>query len=500
MATKPTKAQVAQTKANVTGDSANVAKNVIEATVNAGTPAAQAMAADMFEAGVVDDAGTSDDGVQLYSVDPGRISELGDFVMRYDPQYNPFVSTMLNRIFATTVNTLEFEDPFHAKFNKGFMEYGDTVEEAWIDLPRTQRYSPRVAESEVFKRERPDVHAAFHTLNAQLFWKTTLENSTLRQAFVSANAFGDFVSRQIRTLTVGRNYVTWNLYKYTIGRAILNGWVKPYQIDALPTNEGTSRAFLAVLQQENLNFDQPSREYNLAGVVNRAPIEEQAFIQTNSNFAQVNVQGLAALFNQQFADYRTSDRLALTSFADMDWDALDEVFTNPETGEVDGNYARFTADEQGYLKTVGGVLLDRRWFQMWDNLDDADSIWNPQGRYWNYFQHTWRIISFSPFYNAEVFLTQGGTVSGVTLSPTAVTLAPGARQAFSATVAGTGVASQAVDWSMSGATDPQTALVDGILTLGSMETGTGSGTKTITVTATSRADSSKSGSATVTVA
>ena len=219
------------------------------------------------------------------------------------------------------------------------------------------------------------------------------------------------------------------------------------------------------------------------------------FIQTNAQHATVNVQALAALFNEEYANYRTG-RLALDEFSNVDWDRMETIMTNPDTGEVDPGYAKWTSTQTGYLDNLAGVLMSRRWFQVWDNLEDSGSIYNPQGLYWNYVHHMWRTVSFSPFQQAVAFMTNPGTATTVTVSPNALTLAPGGRGAFTAAVTGaSGVVSQDVDWSLTGATDPNTSIVDGVLVLGPKEAGT---TNSVTVTATARGTET-SGTATVTV-
>lgn len=111
----------------------------------------------------------------------------------------------------------------------------------------------------------------------------------------------------------------------------------------------------------------------------------------------------------------------------------------------------------------------------------------------------WEIANPINAYNADIenpfpfsVYGKGGTVSTVTVKPATATVAKGAKQTFSASVAGTGIVSDAVTWTQSGA--KSSISEDGVLTVASNETGS-----SITVTATSKQDSSKTGTATVTV-
>lgn len=112
----------------------------------------------------------------------------------------------------------------------------------------------------------------------------------------------------------------------------------------------------------------------------------------------------------------------------------------------------------------------------------------------------WEIANPINAYNADIenpfpFSVYGkaGTVSTVTVTPATATVAKGAKKAFTAKVEGEGIVSGDVEWSQTGGTK-STISADGVLSVGSAETGT-----SITVTAKSKQNSSITGTATVTV-
>lgn len=501
MATKPSsdkiKGAADLTNPKVTGTT-DLGEKVMSAIINDESPQAQAMAAQMADAGVVtlNQQASRAAGRALYDYDPGRITDIGNYVMSYDKSNNPFLLTMLNRIFSTIVETLQFNNPW-ARFKMGYVEYGDTMEESYIDPADVFRFDPEGAQDTVFKREMPKVHTAFHRMNCQIFHKTTVQQQGLKQAFLTPAAWGDFISKQLQTLIVAGEYDEWNIMKYMVGNAVLKGWIKPVSIDALPSDQETSQDFLAQLNTDIDNFQLPSYDRNLAGVLASTHASQLAFIQTNAQFEQINVKALATLFNEQYAAY-SANRAAIDSFTNLDWDRLTTVFTNPATGEVDGNFAKWTSTEEGYLATLGGILLDERWFHIWDNLEDSGAIYNPQGLYWNYTHHMWRTFSFSPFHQAIAYVANPVTPTTVTLSPSAVTLSAGDSQTFTAKVAGAsgGIVDQAVSWSLTGAASKNTTIIDGTLFLGPDETGASG---SLTVKATSVAAPTVSGTAAVTI-
>ena len=56
------------------------------------------------------------------------------------------------------------------------------------------------------------------------------------------------------------------------------------------------------------------------------------------------------------------------------------------------------------MADVVAVLIDEDWFQVYDNLNKFTEKYVASGLYWNYFYHTWKTVSSSPFHNAVVFV------------------------------------------------------------------------------------------------
>ena len=135
--------------------------------------------------------------------------------------------------------------------------------------------------------------------------------------------------------------------------------------------------------------------------------------------------------------------------------------------------------------------------RIYDNFVNFTEQYNGQGLYWQYWYHTWKTFSASPFHNALLFTTEQGSVTQVDVSPTSAEVAKGATLQLKATVRSSGFADKEVAWSVPGATSPtETTYVDpnGLLHVGADETA-----KTLTVTATSVYTGGVSGSATITV-
>ena len=135
---------------------------------------------------------------------------------------------------------------------------------------------------------------------------------------------------------------------------------------------------------------------------------------------------------------------------------------------------------------------------IFDNMFNFTEQYNGEGLYWNYWYHTWKTFSVSPFVNATVFVPGAPSITSVTVSPEEATVMPGQSILMSATVVTANFASKAVIWTATvdgEEVDGVTISRLGVLTIGPDVDG---GTE-ITVTATSVLDSTKTDTATVTV-
>ena len=146
------------------------------------------------------------------------------------------------------------------------------------------------------------------------------------------------------------------------------------------------------------------------------------------------------------------------------------------------------------LGNVYGVIVDKDWFMIYDNLNEFTEIYNPEGLYWNYDYHQWKTFSINPFANAVVFGTLG-SITSVTVTPSTSTLVKdgsGEQVQLSASVVASGIVDQEVVWSSA---DTTKAVVDqrGLVTIKTL-----ANAGSVVITATSKADSTKTGTCTIT--
>ena len=139
-----------------------------------------------------------------------------------------------------------------------------------------------------------------------------------------------------------------------------------------------------------------SSEYNEAGVKTTTPKDRQVIFMDAKFNAKFDVGVLASAFNMDKADFM--GRLFLIDkWNEFDNDRFDIIRANSDGLE------EVTDDELTLMNDVVAVICDENWFQVYDNNNKFTEKYIASGLYWNYFYHTWKTISYSPFANAIVF-------------------------------------------------------------------------------------------------
>lgn len=429
------------------------------------------------------------DYVPYATPDAESIREIGTIIMDYPALQNEFLNALVNRIGLVLITSKMYSNPL-AVFKRGTMEFGETIEEIFVELAKPFQFDPAVAESEIFKREIPDVRSAFHVMNYQKFYKETIQNEQLRQAFLSLEGITDLIAKIVDAMYAGAAYDEFLTMKYLLAKMILNGRLYPVSIPQ-PTAANATTIVTQIKDVSN-RWEFMSTEYNIAGVHTHVAKNDQYLI-INSNFdAVMDVSVLAAAFHMEKAEFM-GHRVLVDSFGSLDTARLNELFKDDPT------YTQISAEQLTALDGVPAVLVDKKWFMIVDNMYKFTEQYNGEGLYWNYWYHTWKTFSISPFANSAVLVQGTPAVSAIAVSPETATITAGQSLTFSAVVTTTNFAPQSVNW---------TATVDGEVAEGVSINGAGiltvgadveSATE-ITVTATSVYDSTVSDTATVTVA
>lgn len=335
-----------------------------------------------------------------------EIPAVGDVLFGYPALANEFISALVNRIALVRVNSVTFNNEY-SELKKGFLQMGETVEEVFINLTKAREFSPEKAAARELKRSLPDVRSAFHAINWKVQYPMTIQYEDLRQAFTSPDGVTDLIAKLVASLNRSAEYDEYLLFKYLMIKAVTKGKMAVVEL-AAGNNKDAAAKFRGI--SNKLTFVSPS--YNAAGVHTNSNRDDQYLFMDSTYNGEFDVDVLAAAFHMERADFLGHLKLV------DDWSTFDNARFDVIRENCD-MIEEVTADELALMSHVKAILVDKEWFQVYDNLATMSEANVASGLYWNYFYNVWKTVSSSPFSNAIAFV-EGG--EGVTIGmPTTIT-------------------------------------------------------------------------------
>lgn len=338
------------------------------------------------------------------------IPRVGEVINGYPALANQFISALMNRIALVKIKSAVFNNAY-ASLKKGYLEYGETVEEAFVQIAKARAFSAEKAEARELKRTLPDVRSAFHVMNWQVQYPVTIQDEDLRTAFLSIDGVQDLIARIVDAVYTAAEYDEFLLFKYLMIKAITKGKMYPIGIN-VSDDKNSAIAFRSAANKLTFMSD----KYNASGVKTATPKSDQAIFMDADYNAKYDVNVLAAAFNMDKADFTARLRL-IDDWTSFDNERFDVI--RAESDQID----EVTSAELTLMGDVVAVLIDEEWFQVYDNLIKFTEKYVASGMYWNYFLNIRKTVSSSPFSNAIVFvkstavptapLTLTGTVTSV---------------------------------------------------------------------------------------
>lgn len=325
------------------------------------------------------------------------IPKVGEVLLGYPALANQFINALVNRIAQVRVKSAQFNNAY-AGLKKGFLEFGETVEEVFVSITKARGFSVEKANAREFKRTLPDVKSAFHVMNYRVQYPITVQNEDLKRAFLSINGVEDLIAKIVGAVNVAAEYDEFLLFKYLIIKGVSHGKMYPVAIDT-SNFSNCATAFRGYSNQITFMSD----KYNASHVKTTTPKSDQYIFMDAMFNAQYDVNVLAAAFNMDKADF-TGKLHLIDDFTTFDNDRFTEIIADSTAME------EVTADELALMADVKAILIDGEWFQIYDELSQFSETFVASGLYWNYFYNVWKTISTSPFSNAIVFVNNTANI------------------------------------------------------------------------------------------
>lgn len=327
-----------------------------------------------------------------------EIPKVGEILYGYPALANQFINSLVNRIAMVRINSAVFNNAY-AELKKGYLEFGETVEEAFVNIAKAREFSAEKAEARELKRNLPDVRTAFHAMNWRVQYPITIQDEDLKLAFLSIDGVQDLIARIVDSVYTASEYDEYLLFKYLIIKAVSHGKMYPKPVD--PSDiKNAAVSFRAISNQ--LTF--MSSLYNSSGVTTATPKGDQYIFMDSTFNANYDVNVLAGAFNMDKADFIGRLKL-IDSFTTFDNERFNIIRQNSDMIE------NVTDEELALMADVVAVIVDKEWFQVYDNLNKFTEKYVASGMYWNYFYNVWKTVSSSPFSNAVVFVNNTAETS-----------------------------------------------------------------------------------------
>ena len=321
------------------------------------------------------------------------IPKVGEVLYGYPALANQFLNALITRVALVDIKSSTFNDDY-AEFKKGYLEFGETVEEVFVNIAKAREFSVAKADSREFKRTLPDVRSAFHAMNWRVQYPITVQDEDLRTAFTSMDGVQDMIAKIVDSVYQANEYDEYLLFKYLMIKAITSGKMYPVFI-----GDGTTMTDAAVQFRRMSNQLQfMSTKYNASGVHTTTSKEDQYIFMDSEYNAKFDVNVLASAFNMDKATFMGKLKL-VDDWTTFDNDRFSDIVAGSDMIEP------VTDAELALMKNVKAVLLDKEWFQVYDNNNKMTEQYVASGMYWNYFFNVWKTVSSSPFSNAIVFVT-----------------------------------------------------------------------------------------------
>lgn len=321
------------------------------------------------------------------------IPRVGEVIYGTPAFANQFINALVNRIAIVRVQSATFNNPYSI-LKKGYIEFGETVEDIFVSIAKAVDFDPEKAAQREFQRTIPDVRSAFHTMNWRVMYPVTIQDEDLKQAFLSIDGVQNLIAKIVESVYTAAEYDEFLLFKYLLIKAISHG-----KIHSKSVGDGTNLDTAAVQFRGTSNLITfMSDKYNELKVKNNTPKDRQVIFMDSLFNAEFDVNVLASAFNMDKADFM--GRLFLID----NWTEFDNARFDVIRANSDG-IEEVTSAELALLANVKAVILDEKWFQVYDNNNKFTEDYVASGLYWNYFYHTWKTVSNSPFANAIAFVT-----------------------------------------------------------------------------------------------
>ena len=291
--------------------------------------------------------------------------------------YNEFVDTLANMIYAPMLISKSWTNPL-GKFKKGKKTFGDTVEEIYNNFIKAQTYDQTGAG--LLTRNLPDTKVVFHRMNRQDSYVLTDSPEALAKAFKSYEGLAEYLENLFTTIRNSAELDEYVLMRELFAEAYNNNAMVVVSVADPTASKENADAFIKTVKTVSGDMVFPNERNNAyltaqsddnKPITTFSRLDEQIFIIDNPTNVSVAVDSLAYAFNKSVLEWNATQKEVIDAF--------------PVEGMV-------------------ACLVDRNFFQVYDDLFTFREFENGLGLYRNHILHVWQTIGYSILCNAVCFV------------------------------------------------------------------------------------------------
>lgn len=296
---------------------------------------------------------------------------------------NAFLTALFNKISLMVVDTLQFNDPFGKWYGQP-INYGDTIENIYVDVPTGYDYNANKDVSP-FVKAPAEVKTLYLSINYQMQYETTITDVEIRRAVFTPNGLMNLVTKIMSTMPTAS---MGNRYFATIGMLATPGiYAKGVESVTYATGNDedlAKKATKAIIDCAR-SMSYLNKTNNKLKVMQNTPRDKLILVIKGSVLDKINLDYLTGVFNLSKVDL-------LTRIVDI------ETFSVTYIDNTTGSPVEKTKESD-----IDFVLIDERGLDLHMALQDAGMIYNPRDLSTNHYYNEWALLGYKYWFNARAF-------------------------------------------------------------------------------------------------
>ena len=307
-----------------------------------------------------------------------NIASIGQAFETYSVLQNEFITSLIEKIGKTIIEQKMFKNKL-SKFKSGGVKSSHDVEEIFIEMAKSEGSYDKDGKNPLGRRTPPDVKVIYHRQNRQDYYVISIGDIDFVRVFRSESTLDTFITGMINSVYSADEYDEWLAMKNLIasyknkdksGSGYFDYEVK--DMSKSSTKRDFAKDMVKTLRKAVQDLSFASTQYNVAGVKTWCNPSDLVLLVHKDILVEVDVEQLASAFHQSETDMKVVPTI-------------------------------ISMDDFGSLTDTYAILVDKKWFRVFDTLMHTEPQRNAQGLFTNYFFHHHQILSASTFKNAVRF-------------------------------------------------------------------------------------------------